>query len=132
MMTMRVLVIGAGIGGLALAQALRRSDIDVAVFERGAAADDWPTGYRIHVNTSGTRALEASLPEALFEQFCAASAQPGEGLGFVTEHLRTLLMQPFVIAPRRTPDQPRRAAQHSAERPRRRGRLQQAPDRLSR
>jgi phytoene dehydrogenase-like protein len=41
---LKVLVIGAGLGGLCLAQTLRKAGVDVLVFERDASPWDRPQG----------------------------------------------------------------------------------------
>lgn len=53
----RVLVVGAGIGGLSLAGALQRSGIEVAVFERAVGVH--PAGAGITVQINAVRALRA-------------------------------------------------------------------------
>lgn len=53
---MRVLVVGGGIGGLALARALRRRGQAVEVVERAARWDDGGTG--LHLPANGVRALQ--------------------------------------------------------------------------
>ncbi|WP_255621768.1 NAD(P)/FAD-dependent oxidoreductase [Pseudonocardia sp. DSM 110487] len=58
---MRVIVAGAGLGGLTLAQGLRRSGIDVAVYERDGAHGR-PQGVSLHLDERGTAALRACLP----------------------------------------------------------------------
>jgi 2-polyprenyl-6-methoxyphenol hydroxylase-like FAD-dependent oxidoreductase len=88
---LRVLVIGGGIGGLALAQALTSSDVHVEVYERNAEAADWLQGYRIHVNQFGSRALHRCLPPAQWETFVATSGRPGAGLTFQDHRLQELL-----------------------------------------
>ena len=45
----KVLIIGAGLGGLCLAQSLRKADIQVELFERDASPWDRPQGYRLHL-----------------------------------------------------------------------------------
>lgn len=73
---MRVLIIGAGLGGLCLAQALHKAGVDVAVFER----DDSPVarlqGYRLHIDNNGREALESALPGQLYELFLATAGIP--------------------------------------------------------
>lgn len=60
---MRVIVIGAGLGGLTLAQGLRRAGIDVAVYERDDALGR-AQGVSLHVDDRGANALRACLPSA--------------------------------------------------------------------
>jgi 2-polyprenyl-6-methoxyphenol hydroxylase-like FAD-dependent oxidoreductase len=88
---MRVLVIGAGIGGLALAHGLRRSGIDAQVFERRAAGGTELAGYGIHLNAYGLRALEGCLPEANWQRFLAGSAPAPDVVTFYRPDLVPLL-----------------------------------------
>jgi salicylate hydroxylase len=93
-MTLRVLVIGAGIGGLCLAHGLRAAGVDVRVHERGHTRDDWLQGYRIHLNPAGCRALHACLPAAQWAAFDAGAGGGGDGFTFRDEQLRTLVAIP--------------------------------------
>lgn len=87
----RVLVIGGGIGGLALAQGLRRGGVDVVVYERDPSPSDRLQGYRVHINTDGSRALHACLPPVIFDAFLATCGQPNTGIGISTHLLRELI-----------------------------------------
>ena len=90
-------MIGGGIGGLCLAQGLRRSGVAVAVYERDRdPASRWE-GYRIHVNPAGARSLHACLPEYLWRAFLATAA-PGGPIGFLTERLAPLVEVEEAIA----------------------------------
>ncbi|MEK8103932.1 FAD-dependent monooxygenase [Micromonospora sp. M12] len=60
---MRVLIIGAGLGGLTLLHGLRSAGIDARVFERSAHRAQQPASYGIHLNADGLRALHACLPD---------------------------------------------------------------------
>jgi 2-polyprenyl-6-methoxyphenol hydroxylase-like FAD-dependent oxidoreductase len=88
---MKVLVVGGGIGGLALAQALRKADVEVAVHERGEGPGSGWEGYRIHINPAGARALRACLPAAGWQEF-RDTAGPGGDFGFLTEQLDELVV----------------------------------------
>jgi cation diffusion facilitator CzcD-associated flavoprotein CzcO len=55
MLKLNVIVVGAGLGGLCLAQALRRLNVDVAVFERDRTPWDRPQGYRLRFMNYSTR-----------------------------------------------------------------------------
>ncbi|PRX69462.1 2-polyprenyl-6-methoxyphenol hydroxylase-like FAD-dependent oxidoreductase [Nonomuraea fuscirosea] len=58
---MKVIVIGAGLGGLTLAQGLRRAGIDVVVYERDGVRGR-AQGVSLHVDDRGVSALRACLP----------------------------------------------------------------------
>jgi 2-polyprenyl-6-methoxyphenol hydroxylase-like FAD-dependent oxidoreductase len=88
---LQVMVIGGGIGGLCLAQALKAAGMSVTVYERNSASV-WPEGYRIHINPVGSRALHECLPSALWEAFVATASKPPAGLGFLTEQLEELVV----------------------------------------
>ncbi|MEO6087515.1 MAG: NAD(P)/FAD-dependent oxidoreductase [Umezawaea sp.] len=60
---MRVIVIGAGLGGLTLAHGLVRAGIEVVVYERDGALRR-PQGVSLHVDGRGSSALRACLPPA--------------------------------------------------------------------
>ncbi|MEV6843046.1 NAD(P)/FAD-dependent oxidoreductase [Actinoplanes sp. NPDC051411] len=82
---MRVAVAGAGVGGLGLAQGLRRAGIKVRVFERSAGR---PQGYRLHFDARAGQALEKCLPPALFELVLATAGQPGRAFSVLSRRLR--------------------------------------------
>lgn len=90
---MRVLVAGGGIGGLALAQGLRRAGIDVLVVERDVdlAATG---GYRLHLAAPALRALRDLLPPALLERLHAVSAADHRGISVRDHHGRLLVRTP--------------------------------------
>jgi 2-polyprenyl-6-methoxyphenol hydroxylase-like FAD-dependent oxidoreductase len=86
-----VIIVGAGTGGLCLAQGLRTRKVKVQVFEREPSPTDRLQGYRLSINAEGNRALRACLPEPLYEQFVASSATPSRKLTFADHRLRRLL-----------------------------------------
>ncbi len=88
---MKVIVIGAGIGGLALAQRLRAAGVEVSMHERDPDIDRPWDGYRLHINPAGSRALRACLPAASWAEFLA-TAGPGGDFGFLTEQLDELVV----------------------------------------
>ncbi|MGW8328912.1 FAD-dependent oxidoreductase [Streptomyces sp. NPDC055897] len=59
---MRVSVVGAGLGGLALAQGLRGAGIEADVFERDAGIGARFQGYRLMLNPIGFQAVRDCLP----------------------------------------------------------------------
>lgn len=83
-LTLRVLVIGGGLGGLCLAQALHQVGVDVAVYERDASPVFRGQGYRIHIDSRGEQALQECLPPRLYELFAATRGQPSRQLTVFT------------------------------------------------
>jgi hypothetical protein len=86
-----VKVIGAGTGGLCLAQGLKAEGIPVEVFERERTPFDRQAGYRLSISPTGNRALKECLPESLFQKLVQNSARPSRGVSFLDERLRPLL-----------------------------------------
>jgi len=87
MRVFHVAIIGAGLGGLALAQGLNRAGIAFDVYERDPAPDSRIQGYRIRIDADGERALAAVLPSdlyALFRQTASTAATEGR---FITPQL---------------------------------------------
>lgn len=78
-----VAIVGAGLGGLALAQALKRRAIAFDVFESDPALDSRPQGYRLRIDAQGQAALAQALTPgryALFRHTASISATSGRFL----------------------------------------------------
>ncbi|WP_328321039.1 FAD-dependent monooxygenase [Kribbella sp. NBC_00382] len=88
---MKVLVIGGGTGGLALAHGLKRAGIEVRVFERDVLRTDGLHGYRVGIDPDGSRALSVLLPQELFDTFVATKARDPKYFNMVTEDLNEVL-----------------------------------------
>jgi 2-polyprenyl-6-methoxyphenol hydroxylase-like FAD-dependent oxidoreductase len=86
-----VLIIGGGIGGLTLAQGLKRGGVSAAVYERDRTLTDRLQGYRVHISPTGSLALHECLPPHLFEIFDRTCAAPNMAVRFFTEQMRVLL-----------------------------------------
>jgi len=84
----KVAVVGAGVGGLCLAQGLRKAGLEVTVYERDQALDARGQGYRLHLDAGP--ALRACLPPDLYDLCVATSGQPGTAVTVVSKGLRTL------------------------------------------
>ena len=82
-----VLIIGAGLGGLALAQGLKRHNIPFHVFESDPDPTFRPQGYRVRINADDTAGLREVVSEELwtrFEKVCAATLEGGCRLDAIT------------------------------------------------
>ncbi|TCC50746.1 FAD-dependent monooxygenase [Kribbella capetownensis] len=88
---MKVLVIGGGTGGLALAHGLKRAGVGVTVFERDALRTDGLHGYRVGIDPDGSRALHALLPADLYDTFVATKARDPKYFNMLTEDLKEVL-----------------------------------------
>ncbi|MBF6327668.1 FAD-dependent oxidoreductase [Nocardia transvalensis] len=91
----RILIAGAGIGGLALAQALRRGGLDVAVYEQDPTPRIRNQGYRIHIDADGNAALRACLPETVLDLVRDTSGVNGDTVAGYTHRLEPLTAQAF-------------------------------------
>jgi salicylate hydroxylase len=90
-----VIIAGGGLGGLCLAQGLKKAGISVAVYERDRTRTDRLQGYRIHIDPAGSRALHECLPPHLFEAFDANCGQGTRALNMINERLEELLHLDF-------------------------------------
>ena len=99
-----VVIIGGGIGGLALAQGLRRHGVEVAVYERDAHRDDRLDRYRLAINPAGSRSLRACLPDQQWRAFLDTAGRPGGGFGFLRSDLRELVVVEDAIMYPHVPD----------------------------
>ena len=88
---LKVGIIGAGVGGLCLAQGLKLSGVTVEVFERDPSATSPIGGYRLSISATGSRALKACLPDPLFEQLTNEAAEPSRSVTFFDHRLNRLL-----------------------------------------
>nr|WP_052477565.1 NAD(P)/FAD-dependent oxidoreductase [Kibdelosporangium sp. MJ126-NF4]CTQ98471.1 Salicylate hydroxylase (EC 1.14.13.1) [Kibdelosporangium sp. MJ126-NF4] len=72
---MRVLVIGAGIGGLVAAQGLRAAGMDVQVHERDTDLAR-TAGHRLHLNPPAVDVLRRRLDPPVFQALMASAPHP--------------------------------------------------------
>ena len=70
-----ILICGAGISGLALAQGLLQANIPFRVFERDLAHNIRAQGYRFRLVGTGIDALKQLLPSGLFDRVVATCAE---------------------------------------------------------
>jgi len=87
----QVAIIGGGMGGLCLANGLKKAGISVAVYERDQSPDSRPQGYRIHINPQGSTALHECLPQHLWDLFRSTGGDFSQGFSIVTQQLHELL-----------------------------------------
>lgn len=69
-----ILIIGAGISGLCLAQALKKANIPFRVFERDVALESRPQGYRLKLQADAAQALSEILPDDIYRDFQTSCA----------------------------------------------------------
>jgi 2-polyprenyl-6-methoxyphenol hydroxylase-like FAD-dependent oxidoreductase len=86
----KVLIAGAGLGGLCLAHGLRQAGADVQVLERRPSPADQPASYGIHLNQDGLAALHACLPASNWAQLDAAAPPARDVVRFWDQRLRVL------------------------------------------
>src|SRR5579862_120485 len=91
---MHVAIIGGGVGGLCLAQGLKRSGVSCTVYERDESSDSRLQGYRLNIEPIGARALHDCLPPDLWSLLVATAGDVGEGMGVFDEQLHELMREP--------------------------------------
>lgn len=91
----KVLIIGAGLGGLALAQGLVRAGFNVTVFERDESPTSRSQGYRISIRSLGMGALTALLtPEKMSRVSMARATDVGDGFTCANEKMEAFFSVP--------------------------------------
>ncbi len=102
-----VIIIGAGVGGLCLAQGLSLSGVPVNVYERDASSTSSVAGYRLSVSPTGNPALKSCLPDAIFDRQTKATGEPSRGVTFLDHRLNRLLAIDLPVHDRRSLDSER-------------------------
>jgi 2-polyprenyl-6-methoxyphenol hydroxylase-like FAD-dependent oxidoreductase len=97
---MKVIIIGAGTGGLALAHGLKRAGIAVAVCERDRTPRDSRGGYRVGISPGGSRALKACVPPEVYDLFVATCARAPDYFTFYDQRLHELFSLDIAAGPR--------------------------------
>jgi 2-polyprenyl-6-methoxyphenol hydroxylase-like FAD-dependent oxidoreductase len=76
---LKVVIVGAGTGGLCLAQGLKLDNISVAVFERDYSPTDRLQGYRLSINTADLDRSFADAREGKFEVCRCSGGSQNQG-----------------------------------------------------
>jgi 2-polyprenyl-6-methoxyphenol hydroxylase-like FAD-dependent oxidoreductase len=95
-----IAIVGAGIGGLCLAQGLRQAGLDVTVYERDPSPESRGQGYRLHIDANGAGALRECMPRELYERYVQTSYRPETDtprITVLTKRLRTLRVVPLPV-----------------------------------
>jgi 2-polyprenyl-6-methoxyphenol hydroxylase-like FAD-dependent oxidoreductase len=88
---LNVMIIGGGIGGLCLAQGLRKAGVSATVYERDESAGFRHQGYRVSLKATGAGALQECLPGDLFALAVATSIRAATRMVVLDEQLRPKL-----------------------------------------
>jgi 2-polyprenyl-6-methoxyphenol hydroxylase-like FAD-dependent oxidoreductase len=99
---LHIIIIGGGIGGLCLAQGLKKSGIRVSVYERDLSVSVRNQGYRISLKEEGSRALRDCLPENLFQLTVATSIKSATRMVFLDHQLNQKFAKPIPLLPEDT------------------------------
>jgi 2-polyprenyl-6-methoxyphenol hydroxylase-like FAD-dependent oxidoreductase len=89
--TFTVAIVGGGIGGLCLAQGLKKAGLEPVVYERDETSASRPQGFRVHIDPQGSAALHSCLPPHLWEVFDSTGGEFSQGFTLITEQLEELL-----------------------------------------
>jgi 2-polyprenyl-6-methoxyphenol hydroxylase-like FAD-dependent oxidoreductase len=111
---MKVVIAGAGLGGLCLAHGLRQGGLEVQVLERRPTSADQPSSYGIHLNADGLTALHACLPAASWAQLTEAAVPALDIIRFRDQQLKVLAVVDRETASAADPITRRRAVSRGA------------------
>jgi 2-polyprenyl-6-methoxyphenol hydroxylase-like FAD-dependent oxidoreductase len=84
-------IIGAGVGGLCLAQGLKQAGVKVDVYERDATEISPVEGYRLSLSATGGKALKSCLPPKTFEKLAMTAGESSQGVTFLDHRMNRLL-----------------------------------------
>lgn len=96
---LHVIVVGAGLGGLCLAQGLRQAGISFAVYERDASPESRTQGHRLHIDTHGRRALANVLPQHRSSLLGAIAGRPAPRVSGFDDQLAPTQVFPLQHGP---------------------------------
>src|SRR5215469_1107506 len=94
-MSLHVMITGGGVGGLCLAQGLRKDGIGATVYERDESAGFRQQGYRVSLKGAGAGALRECLPGELFALAAATSIRAATRMVFMDEQLHPKFERPL-------------------------------------
>lgn len=73
-----IIIIGAGLVGLTLAQALKKEGFEFEIYDRDSSLEERPAGWGITMHWA-LPALESCLPADVFSQLLSIQVDPAEG-----------------------------------------------------
>lgn len=88
--SLSIAIIGAGLGGLCLAQGLRQQGVIAQVYEKDAGLAARHQGYRLRIDATGQAALAYCLPGALMSQFRQTCAMATAGVRTLNTRLEPI------------------------------------------
>jgi 2-polyprenyl-6-methoxyphenol hydroxylase-like FAD-dependent oxidoreductase len=94
---MKTVIIGAGLSGLSLAQALLRAGVNVSVFERDIGVESRGQGYRLTIDEIGSYALKTCLPDANYQLLRSTAGTTNNEAAFIFLDEKAREMHRFVF-----------------------------------
>jgi len=89
-----IAIIGAGIGGLTLANGLKQKGVEVTIFEKDLTSVTRGQGYRLTINEDGNEALKTCLPQNIYQFLVDTSGKEGHAFT-IYSHRKKIFKQQF-------------------------------------